>query len=128
MTDVAPLEPGRVAVGTKTPPQVRIFTAPVTAAATPNTRTGAGEILVEDDAGRLGSCRSVARTTGLKRSGPCVALRNGAAFFNADGVLAASVLMAEGFEPYAARDGLVWGVLTVELDVESVRAYRLINP
>ena len=30
-----------------------------------------------------------------------------------------------GFEPHAVRDGLVWGVHTDELNVESVRAYAI---
>lgn len=45
--------------------------------------------------------------------------------FDPDGALAATVSTPEGFEPYAVREGRVWGVYSDELDVESIRAYEL---
>ncbi len=45
--------------------------------------------------------------------------------FEADGALTAHVSTPEGFEPYAVRGGLMWGVYTDQVDVESIRAYRL---
>lgn len=45
--------------------------------------------------------------------------------FHADGALAAHVSTPEGFEPYAVRGGMMWGVYTDEVDVESIRAYQL---
>lgn len=47
--------------------------------------------------------------------------------FGPDGGVASSLATPEGFEPYVVHEGLVWGVFTDELDVESVRAYRLEN-
>lgn len=34
----------------------------------------------------------------------------------------------EGFQPYAVRDGRVWGVFRDELEVESVRAHGIVKP
>lgn len=45
--------------------------------------------------------------------------------FDPEGALLAKVSTPEGFEPYAVREGLMWGVYTNELDVESIRAYEL---
>lgn len=92
--------------------------------------TDAGEILLGDYAGPLG-------IVPMRRGDPSP----GASFwpmrriperrwlvFDSDGMLAASVVVPEGFEPYAVRDSLVWGVFSDEIDVESVRAYRLGRP
>lgn len=43
--------------------------------------------------------------------------------FGTDGALAATVRTPEGFQPYAIREQLVWGVYKDELDVESVQAF-----
>lgn len=45
--------------------------------------------------------------------------------FADDGALRATVRTPDGFRPVTVRDGRVWGVHTDELDVESVRAYRV---
>ena len=45
--------------------------------------------------------------------------------FSPNGALGATLSTPEGFEPYALVDGLLWGVYTDELDVESVRAYEV---
>jgi len=45
--------------------------------------------------------------------------------FDTGGVLLATVQTPEGFEPYLARDSTLWGVYTDDLQIESVRAYRL---
>jgi hypothetical protein len=47
--------------------------------------------------------------------------------FDSTGVLTATLGTPEGFEPYAARGGRLWGVYTDDLDVESVRAYAIIT-
>lgn len=47
--------------------------------------------------------------------------------FDGDGALTARLETPEGFEPYAVRDGRMWGVFSDELDVESVRAYGLLR-
>lgn len=92
--------------------------------------TDAGEILVGDYAGPLGILP-------LRRADPPGpdAFRPMRRFperrwlvFSAEGSLVASVVTPEGFEPYAVHNGLAWGVFTDELDVESVRAYRLSKP
>ena len=48
--------------------------------------------------------------------------------FGADGSLRATIATPEGFDPRAVRGGRVWGVFTDALDVESVRAYRIVRP
>lgn len=48
--------------------------------------------------------------------------------FDSGGAVVATVRTPDGFEPYAARESVMWGVYTDELDVESVRAYRLVKP
>lgn len=45
--------------------------------------------------------------------------------FEGDGALTARVSTPEGFEPYAVRGRRMWGVYTDQVDVESIRAYRL---
>jgi hypothetical protein len=45
--------------------------------------------------------------------------------FDGDGVRIASLETPEGFEAYAVRGDAMWGVFTTDLEVESVRAYRL---
>jgi len=47
--------------------------------------------------------------------------------FGEDGSLKARVHTPTGFRAFAVRDGLVWGVSTDELDVESVVAYELVQ-
>ena len=47
--------------------------------------------------------------------------------FNPDGVLTAMLATPEGFAPAAIRDGQIWGVFTDTLDIESVRAYRILR-
>ncbi len=47
--------------------------------------------------------------------------------FGSRGAVSATLRTPEGFEPYAGSDGLVWGVYSDELDVESVRAYQLLR-
>jgi len=48
--------------------------------------------------------------------------------FGPDGILRGLIETPRGFEPYSVRDGLVWGVYVDEMDVESVRAYEVIEP
>jgi hypothetical protein len=48
--------------------------------------------------------------------------------FGPDGAAVAAIPMPEGFQPSAVHDGLVWGVHTDEMDVESVRAYQIEHP
>ena len=48
--------------------------------------------------------------------------------FDREGLLIATVQTPEGFQPHAVRNGLVWGVHTDELNVESVQAYRIQRP
>jgi hypothetical protein len=48
--------------------------------------------------------------------------------FDTQGALAARVETPEGFLPHAVREGRVWGVYTDELEVESVRAYEIVQP
>ncbi len=45
--------------------------------------------------------------------------------FDSNGEIAARLDTPEGFEPYSFEGSEIWGVYTDELDVESVRAYRL---
>ena len=45
--------------------------------------------------------------------------------FGADGAMEARLDTPEGFEPYSIRGSEIWGVYTDDLDVESVRAYRV---
>ena len=45
--------------------------------------------------------------------------------FDPLGTVEGTLTTPEGFEPYALRDGVLWGVYTDELDVESVRAYEV---
>lgn len=91
--------------------------------------TDAGKILVEDYAGPLGILPLRRADHGPEAFRPVRRIPERRwLVFDADGALAASVVMPAGFEPYAVRDGLVWGVFTDELDVESVRAYRLSKP
>lgn len=47
--------------------------------------------------------------------------------FDADGALTATVGTPAGFQPHAVRDGHVWGVFMDELEVESVRAYEVLE-
>lgn len=48
--------------------------------------------------------------------------------FDSEGALIATLTTPEGFEPYALRAGILWGVYMDELDVESVRAYEVSEP
>jgi hypothetical protein len=45
--------------------------------------------------------------------------------FGEDGTLLERVQTPEGFVPFFVGDSLVWGTYRDELDVESVRAYRI---
>lgn len=45
--------------------------------------------------------------------------------FDSLGAAKASLVTPEGFEPYALREDILWGVYTDALDVESVRAYAV---
>lgn len=45
--------------------------------------------------------------------------------FDSTGVFQATLLTPEGFEAYAVRDGLIWGVYSDSLDIESVRAFGI---
>jgi len=45
--------------------------------------------------------------------------------FDSTGVFQATFRTPEGLEAYAVRDGLIWGVYTDSLDIESVRAYEI---
>jgi hypothetical protein len=45
--------------------------------------------------------------------------------FDSRGSLEATFRTPEGFEPHRVRDDVIWGVYTDDLDIESVRAYRL---
>jgi hypothetical protein len=45
--------------------------------------------------------------------------------YEPEGDLARIVRWPESFEPYAVRDGLMWGVYSDAVEVESVRAYRI---
>lgn len=47
--------------------------------------------------------------------------------FGEDGALVATAHIPAGFRPFEVRNGMVWGVFTDELDVESVRAYELLR-
>ena len=47
--------------------------------------------------------------------------------FDNAGVITATLRTPEGFAPDAIRDGRIWGVFTDTLDVESVRAYRIVR-
>lgn len=47
--------------------------------------------------------------------------------FDPDGVVSATVSTPAGFEPHAVREGVVWGVYRDDLEVESVRAYRILG-
>lgn len=47
---------------------------------------------------------------------------------DADGALAATVETPAGFQPHAVSASRVWGVYRDEVDVESVRAYRIVRP
>ncbi len=88
--------------------------------------TAAGELLVGDYAGPLGVLPLRRADHGPEALRP--RLRVPARrwlVFDAGGVLTATLRTPEGFEPYAVRDGRVWGVYSDESDVESVRAYGL---
>jgi hypothetical protein len=108
VTDVAPLEGGRVAVGTLTPPRPLVFEPDGTLAATvglvPMRRADHGPEALRPR-------RAIPGRRWL--------------VFGPDGALTAHVSTPEGFEPYAVREGRMWGVYTDEVDVESIRAYRL---
>lgn len=45
--------------------------------------------------------------------------------FGEDGAMLERVQTPEGFVPFSMSDGLIWGTYRDELDVESVRAYRV---
>jgi hypothetical protein len=45
--------------------------------------------------------------------------------FDSSGAFDATFRTPEGFEPYLVQDSTIWGVYTDDLDIESVRAYRL---
>lgn len=47
--------------------------------------------------------------------------------FDSAGALTATLRTPEGFAPAAARDDRIWGVFTDTLDIESVRAYRIVR-
>lgn len=47
--------------------------------------------------------------------------------FDPDGVLTATLRTPEGFAPATVRQGRLWGVFTDTLDIESVRAYRILR-
>lgn len=91
--------------------------------------TEGGEILVGDYPGPLGIWPIRRADEGPEAFQPQLRLpARRWLVFDADGALVATVSVPEGFEPYAARDGRMWGVYTDELDVESVRAYEIVRP
>jgi hypothetical protein len=47
--------------------------------------------------------------------------------FDPDGVLTATLRTPEGFAPASVDEGRIWGVFTDTLDIESVRAYRILR-
>ncbi len=87
--------------------------------------TGGGEILVGAYPGPLGiwPLRRADHGPEVLRPQIRIPARSWLVFDSA-GAITATVRTPEGFEPYAVREGLVWGVYTDEVDVESVRAYR----
>lgn len=88
--------------------------------------TDAGEVLVGEYAGPVGIVpmrRADHGPEALRPQRPIPERRW--LVFGPDGALTAQVSTAEGFEPYAVRQGRMWGVYTDEVDVESIRAYRL---
>jgi len=76
-----------------------------------------GEIWVGDYPGQLG-------LLGLGDSPPRMPQRSWQVL-GADGLVKAMVATPEGFVPHAVLEGLIWGVFTDELEVESVRAYEV---
>lgn len=90
--------------------------------------TEAGEILVGDYPGPLGIWPVRRADEGPEAFQPLLRMpARRWLVFDSDGALVATVGIPEGFEPYAVRDGRLWGVHTDELDVESIRAYELIE-
>jgi hypothetical protein len=47
--------------------------------------------------------------------------------FDSAGVLTATLRTPAGFSPTAIRDSRIWGVFTDTLDIEAVRAYRIVR-
>lgn len=88
--------------------------------------TDDGEILVGEYAGPLGLL-PVRRADGGPEALRPVMRVPGRRWlvFDPRGVLVATLATPDGFEPYAVRDGLMWGVYSDEVDVESVRAYEV---
>lgn len=88
--------------------------------------TDEGEILVGDYPGPLGllSLRRADFGPEMFRPERRMPARSWLVF-DAGGALTATLETPAGFEPYAVRDGRMWGVFSDELDVESVRGYRL---
>lgn len=85
-----------------------------------------GRILVGEYAGPLGvwPLRRADHVPGGFRPSLRVPARRWLVF-DSGGAVVATVSIPDGFEPYAVRDSLLWGVYTDELDVESVRAYEI---
>lgn len=91
--------------------------------------TEAGEILVGDYPGPLGIWPLRRADHGPEALRPEIRVpARRWLVFDADGALTARLGTPEGFEPYAVRDGLIWGIHSDEMDVESVRAYEIIHP
>ncbi len=76
-----------------------------------------GELWVGDYPGQLG-------IRGLPGDPPRMPARRWLVFAS-EGKLVGMVTTPEGFQLHAVHEGRLWGVHTGELDVESVRAYRL---
>lgn len=88
--------------------------------------TGDGEILVGDYPGPLGIFPLRRADGGPEMLQPRIRLpARRWLVFDPGGALTATVHTPEGFEPYEVREGLVWGVYTDEVEVESIRAYEL---
>lgn len=88
--------------------------------------TDAGEILVGDYPGPLGLVPMRRADHGPEAFRPERRMpARRWLVFDSDGAVVATVSTPEGFEPYGVREGLMWGLYTDEVDVESVRAYEI---
>ena len=90
--------------------------------------SGEGDVLVADYPGPLGILSLRRADPAPEQLKPTLRMpeRRWLAF-DTEGTLRGRLTTPEGFEPNTLSDGLLWGVYTDELDVESVRAYALVR-